>query len=156
MNESSIEILYAAYRRFTLCHAIIINDSATFRRYLYPLDVLCLNIYCSPFLWEDYIFVDDDLINTFIQRNISNPIIKDDLTDFDHLSDSTDSFISRVINENLVKSIDVNTINHISHVSIEGAAYYRETKENHFFFFEDYQSRLTTKLRETNINKILE
>lgn len=139
MNDFKRKLFYL-YRILTLYYKIDISDIPTFLRYLYTLDSMYLHDFIRPFVWEDYIFIDDELFESF----------KDDkpftIKELDSLSKYVKETLNQIVKKNLVIDYDVTCIEHLQYLpdaSGEEIKYYNEIKENHFLFhYDEYKSEL--------------
>lgn len=154
-EELLYDRLYALYRLITIKYNIKVDDLITFIKYVYAMDTLWLNTVYRPFIWEDYIFIDDAMFADFINRNGKNPILHEN--DFDHLAKIDHRFFERIVNEGIINNLKYKLpINHIDHIPVEGKAYFEDLRDTKFFFsVGDYESRLKLKRREIQLNELL-
>lgn len=154
-EESLRNKLYALYRLITIKHRECCEDIDTFIKYVYAMDVLWLNNTYRPFIWEDYIFIDNEMFAYFINRNEKDPILHED--DFDHLAKIDHDFVERILNEGMIYNLKyILPIEHINHIPTDGKAYFEEIRENTFFFDNNvYNNKLKMKRRELQLDKLL-
>lgn len=147
----SINKIYILYRIITLFYKIEL-DIHLFKRYLYTMDKLHLNGIVRPYLWEDYIFIDDNMMQSFIVKN-KVPFTN---KDFDSISKYSLSILQTIIEQNKLIESNVYSINHLDYIMDDEYPYYIESRENHFLLREEsYRQMLTEKNREININLIV-
>ena len=163
MNES----LYELYRYLENNTIGIDIDIKTYKKYLYLLDVLHLNTTYTPFIWEDYIFIEDefDLYSSrytseiseihFSQNNYNHQYV------YDNLSEMSVDFLYRILYENQIDKLtdrEIKSIYHMDHIPKEANAllYYEESRENYFLFDNGaYELKLLQKKREISIRSLI-
>ena len=151
-EQLSIKKVYILYKILSLYYKIEL-DMPLFKRYLYTMDKIHLEKICTPYFWEDYIFIDDDVISYFIEQNKSGFVEKD----FDKISKFSLSILQSIIENNELIEKSVESINHMDYLLDKDAVnYYTTSKENHFILrWNIYQRALTEKNRSINIDKII-
>lgn len=153
-EESLRDRLYALYRLITIKYNVEVEDTDTFIKYVYAMDIMWLNKVCRPFIWEDYIFIDDEMFDDFIGRNDKDTILQKD--DFDHLSEIDHTFVKRIINEGMIYNLKCKLpIQHINHIPIDGKEYFEEIRKHTNLNNSEYNDRLKLKRREVQLNKLL-
>lgn len=151
MSEKTVEELYFFYRILTLFYKIKIDDSSIFLDYIYNMDIMLLSAWCCPYLWEDYIFVDDDLINGFKSDIKNNPTFK--MEEFDNLSEFSNECLDKILEDGLVQRVEMN---HIDYIITDGIGYYEERRDINLYFLNDnYRSRLIEKKRDVILSKLM-
>lgn len=157
MTEKSLRNrLYDLYRLITIKYGVNIEDIDTFIKYVYAMDILWLNNVYRPFIWEDYIFIDNEMFTYFITADTwpdEKPSLHDD---FNHLAEIDHKFVERILTEGMISNLKyILPIEHINHVPVDGKAYFEEVRENAFFLNSEYYNRLKVKRRESQLNKLL-
>ncbi len=148
-----LDKLIALYRLIHFFHGINIKDRSTFLRYLYSIDSIRLRDLLSPYIWEDYIFIDEELFK--IIKSYDSPFQPEDM---DKISEFDAQIVKTVVEESLVIDYNVENIDHIQYLPEDregygGTNFYINSRENHFLFHE---LGYTTELRERKINKIID
>ena len=153
-EEKLYNKLYALFRLITIKYNIKIEDTQTFIKYVYAMDILWLSTVYRPFIWDDYIFIDDEMLNGFINKSQKNPDLNKN--DFDFLAEIDHDFIEKIINESMIYSLKYNLpIDHIDHIPDDGKSYFAEIRENSFLSSKHYNDRLKIKRREIRLNDLL-
>ena len=139
-----IDKLLILYRILNLYYKLDIKCLNIFLRFLYTLDSIRIRDALTPYIWEDYIFINDKIFNIFINQN-KFPFKKEE---FNKISEFDREILNNIIINKLVIDYDIDIIDHLDFIpenKIEVGAidYYLICRENHFLFYkENYESDL--------------
>lgn len=118
-----------------------------FLKLIYLMDVNWIKRIGVPFIWEDYIFIDDYIFKKAIDSNI----------DYDHLCDF-DIEIIKSLNLSDIKNFKYKfPINHFDFIDDTSKDYYSESKENYFLLHDyAYNEMLIRKRRNLGLSKLID
>ena len=142
--------IYYFYRILTLYHKIDIKNSGVFLDYIYTMDVIHLKYNYSPFIWVDYLFIDDDLINYFIKEIESNSTFEMD--EFEHISEFSIECLEKILSDGLFIRREMN---HLDYIPQDAFEFYDNHRCLVFAFIPEYKSELLSKKRNQIINQII-
>lgn len=166
--------LNSLFNYLTKKHNLEISDLDVFKRYIYQIDAIRIKIIVTPFIWEDYIFIDNydlyKLDRSGYERRISE--MDKNIIDFvvtkdekllrskyfnDEKDDETSEFFKdvKLIMERTPYRKDL-TIDHLDFVHPTNIPYYKEQCENHFIFrYDKYQKELLQRRRDLKLKELI-
>lgn len=162
--------LNATYNYLTKEHNVPIPTIDIFKRYLWQIDAIRLKLIYTPFIWEDYIFIDKLDVYKLDKFSYKDSISEMDKDIIDFVIKKDDSVLrekyelidSKFINE--LKSIIDNapyqrnlTINHHDFLSRNDVvSYYNEQREIYFIFkFHKYEIELIQRRRDLKLKELI-
>jgi hypothetical protein len=152
MREDSIEKLYYLYRILTLHYNKAINNSSDLLDYVYNMDIHSLKTMYRAYIWEDYLFIDDEMFECFVEKMKLNPIFND-VSEFDYLSEIDSQNLQNITEGVLVEREQMVHEDIIPDYALE---YMLATKAVSLYLFNDeYRPELIKRLRNRKIIKFL-